>query len=96
MAARIGDDEFALVAVVDIADAFKQASELAERLRNSLQIIIEVPGELITNDAGIDFAVYPKDGDNINNLMKSADAAMYDAKNGGRNQARFFDPPQNQ
>ena len=96
MAVRIGDDEFALVAAVDIADALKQASEWAERILNSLQIILEVPGELIINDAGTDFAVYPKDVDNINNLMKPADAAMYDAKNGGRNQAQFFEPPKNQ
>jgi diguanylate cyclase (GGDEF)-like protein/PAS domain S-box-containing protein len=47
--------------------------------------------ELITTPS-IGIAIYPHDGENMELLSKSADAAMYRAKNEGRNDFRFFTP----
>ena len=47
-------------------------------------------GQQIDISCSVGIAVYPRDGD-IEKLMICADAAMYKAKENGKNQFRFFD-----
>jgi diguanylate cyclase (GGDEF)-like protein len=81
--ARVGGDEFLLLLpeVNHVDDAKVVAAKLIDSLVEPFKI-----GEhslLVTSSIGI--AVFPRDGQNSIMLQRSADAAMYRAKIGGRN-----------
>jgi diguanylate cyclase (GGDEF)-like protein len=79
---RYGGEEFVML----IPDADKEAAFcLAERLREELGKVDLEDLPTITISLGI--ATYPSDGADIEELIKKADAAMYAAKQKGRNKA---------
>ncbi|MHB8948749.1 MAG: sensor domain-containing protein [Rhodoferax sp.] len=84
---RLGGDEFILL-LPDTDEA--GASHLAQKLLQiALQpILIEQHELTVTPSIGI--ALYPQDGEDLDALSKSADAAMYRAKADGRNGYRFY------
>jgi diguanylate cyclase (GGDEF)-like protein/PAS domain S-box-containing protein len=87
---RWGGDEF--VAVLPHCGA-EHATRTAERLLRSLGNAVELSvGAIVRPGASIGVALYPTDGDNIDTLLRHADMAMYQAKEHGRNRARFFNP----
>jgi predicted signal transduction protein with EAL and GGDEF domain len=61
-----------------------------QSLINSLSRPFVVEGREVFCSASIGIAVYPSDADNIEDLMKNADAAMYRAKEQGRSHYQFF------
>jgi diguanylate cyclase (GGDEF)-like protein len=80
--ARYGGEEFVML----IPDADKEAAFcLAERLREELGNVDLEDLPAITISLGI--ATYPSDGTDLEDLIKKADAAMYAAKQKGRNKA---------
>lgn len=86
-AARFGGEEFILVLPeTSLEDAF----ELAERLRLAIEEqVIDVSLETnIQVTASIGVASFPQHGDSWEALLESADKAMYEAKNAGRNMVR--------
>lgn len=88
---RIGGDEFTII-LDDVADA-AHAGTVAEKIREAFSAPVTTEGEadiVVTPSTGI--ALYPRDADNVDALMKAADAAMYDAKAAGRNAHRFYRP----
>src|SRR5450631_3437995 len=88
--ARLGGDEFAI-----IQTALKQpsdATELVTRVYEAIRAPFECAGHLLTTDASIGIALAPGDGTNLDQLLKSADLAMYGAKADGRRTYRFFEP----
>jgi len=82
--ARIGGEEFAVL--LDRAD-LDEAVMAAERLRIAIESVrLDLGCESmhrVTVSGGI--AVYPDDGLDAKTLLRRADAALYDAKSGGRN-----------
>jgi diguanylate cyclase (GGDEF)-like protein/PAS domain S-box-containing protein len=86
--ARFGGDEFVLVAneVQDLADV----TDIAERIVTRLSTPMFIGDEEITISASLGIAVYPDDGDSVDELLKNADAAMYHAKEGGRNSFSYY------
>jgi diguanylate cyclase (GGDEF)-like protein len=83
--ARYGGEEFVML----IPDADKEAAfRLAERLREELARINL--GNLPPITASLGIATYPADGTDMDDLIKKADAAMYDAKKAGRNKSVKF------
>ncbi len=88
--ARLGGDEFLVVLpqVFDEQTAQRVALKLIETIATPYQILDKTAS--ITLSIGISF--FPKDGRDRVVLMQRADAALYKAKHGGRNQARFFKP----
>jgi diguanylate cyclase (GGDEF)-like protein len=92
--ARMGGDEFTLLltGLSGAADATVVATRVLEGLATPFKVDIHQ----IVVSATIGIAMYPKDGADIENLMKDADAAMHRAKLEGRNSFRFFTPASSQ
>jgi diguanylate cyclase (GGDEF)-like protein/PAS domain S-box-containing protein len=88
--ARLGGDEF--VILLDGLDNDQDAATIAERaIRSIAQSYADPDGETpITASVGLVVADDPKV--NSEALVRDADAAMYQAKQDGRNQYRIFDP----
>ncbi len=89
-AARLGGDEFAVITHCDNDLEISGMFVMAERLRESLQIEVTEAGQSITTGASIGGAVYPKDADTLDELLRLADDTMYEVKKGGRNHVRFY------
>jgi EAL domain-containing protein (putative c-di-GMP-specific phosphodiesterase class I) len=74
MLARLGGDEFAVVAVTGDAIA------LAEEIRESLEEPFLVQGIPLVVEASVGIATYPDNGSDVDSMLRTADAAMYVAK----------------
>lgn len=87
-AARLAGDEF--VVVIDGYDSLSQLEMLAERLLRSVAEHYTLDGHRLSISASIGVSSFPDDGRDPSVLLKSADRAMYSAKEAGRNQVYFF------
>ncbi|HEX4857578.1 MAG TPA: EAL domain-containing protein [Usitatibacteraceae bacterium] len=85
---REGGDEF--IIVLPELDKPESAQMVANKILTELAQPIEVSGHEITVTASIGISHYPNDATDIQQLLKHADSAMYQAKDAGRNTARFF------
>jgi diguanylate cyclase (GGDEF)-like protein/PAS domain S-box-containing protein len=91
---RIGGDEFSiLLPEVTHADA---VAGVARKILDSLSRPFTVEGHDLFVTASIGISCYPADGDDVETLLKCADAAMYRAKELGRNQAQLFTASMNE
>lgn len=88
--ARLGGDEF--VVLLERLSRIEDAASIAETIVANMQQEVNVGGSPLRVTASIGIAVYPQDGDSAEALLKNADAAMYEAKQAGRNTYRFFEP----
>jgi diguanylate cyclase (GGDEF)-like protein/PAS domain S-box-containing protein len=85
---RVGGDEFILI-LPGIRDA-SAAAQVARKALQSLSRSYLIEGHEISITPSIGISVYPDDGNDIDTLVRSADAAMYEAKQHGRGQFQFF------
>jgi diguanylate cyclase (GGDEF)-like protein len=85
---REGGDEF--VVVLPGLDKAEYAQVVATKILNELTKTIDVAGHELTVSASIGIAYFPNDATDAQHLLKHADSAMYQAKDAGRNTARFF------
>ncbi|MDY7574639.1 EAL domain-containing protein [Actimicrobium sp. CCI2.3] len=85
--ARLGGDEF--VAVLGDVDA-DDINLVAGRIVDTIGASFQINGNNLFVSASIGISVFPDDGDDSVTLLKSADTAMYSAKERGRNQYQFF------
>lgn len=86
--ARLGGDEFVLV-MEDLKDA-ADAAYMAGRMLQSLEKSCRVGDHDIAMTISMGISVYPADGNDVHALLRNADAAMYQSKEGGRNTFRFY------
>ena len=86
--ARLGGDEF-VVMMEDIA-APEQAAVLAQRILEATGKPFGLASGECRVTASIGICVYPENGDDEQTLMKNADAAMYRAKEEGKNNFQFY------
>jgi diguanylate cyclase len=86
--ARIGGDEF-VIAVTHYHDEM-ELIDILDRIRQCVEnpwLIYTYP---IHISCSMGVTIYPHDGNNLITLMKNADIAMYEAKDNGRGQYRFY------
>ncbi|TAK64322.1 diguanylate cyclase, partial [Methylobacter sp.] len=84
---RLGGDEFILL--LPGVDAIG-AAHVAQKLLDAIAESYRIEHYDLTLTASIGIALYPEDGENLEALSKSADTAMYRAKQEGRQCYRFF------
>ncbi len=82
--ARIGGDEFVLL--LEGVESDEDVNRVGHALLAQYPIHYSAPGGDIAVTASIGIAYFPRDGADAETLLRSADAAMYAAKAGGRNQ----------
>jgi len=86
--ARLGGDEFTVL-LEDLVDT-DQAAAVARKLHQALSESFHIDGHEIFVAGSVGISLYPGDGDDVDTLMKHADAAMYRAKELGRGGDQFF------
>jgi diguanylate cyclase (GGDEF)-like protein len=86
--ARLGGDEFTVMLgeIEDPADAVR----VAERILELLKQPFDLGDQLVVVGSSIGIALFPDDGEDPDRLLKNADAAMYHAKEQGRNNVQFY------
>jgi len=87
LVARQGGDEF-VVALAGVRED-EVAAAVAEKLVRLFAAPIEVEGKAISVSASIGVALHPRDGETVHAMVRSADAAMYAVKTGGKNAFHF-------
>lgn len=85
---RHGGDEF--VILLTEIEHRQDAAIIAEKLLARFTLSHEIDGQKLTVSSSIGISVYPDNGEDAKTLLQNADAAMYLAKKGGRNNYRFF------
>lgn len=85
--ARMGGDEF--TAILCNVGTGSGKDVVAQKILDSITQPFLLKGKSCSVSVSIGIAVYPNSGDNIEELVKVADTAMYLAKEGGKNCYRF-------
>ncbi len=83
LVARLGGDEF--VILVESESHADEIAVIAQKILQALQPPHQLGGHLVRVTSSIGISRYPEDGTEISDLLRNADAAMYKAKDHGRN-----------
>jgi diguanylate cyclase (GGDEF)-like protein/PAS domain S-box-containing protein len=90
---RLGGDEFIFYLKQQIN---KEAIEtFARKIQKSVSEPISLMGGIINPTVSIGIALYPEDGENVGNMLRCADIAMYKAKKAGKNVYHFYNDVMN-
>jgi len=86
--ARWGGDEFTVLLpeIISLEDAVK----MAQRIQENLKPVFKLEEQSLHVTSSIGIALYPEDGEEAETLVKNADAALYRAKERGRNNYQFY------
>lgn len=85
---RVGGDEFA--AIVDECPSSKSATDLADQIHSLLEKPFQLSETSFECRTSIGCAIFPWHGNDATELLKSADLALYAAKDAGRAQTKVF------
>ena len=86
--ARLGGDEF--VVLLTSAASRERATAAAQRMQEVFATPFQIEGRGVHSSVSIGIALFPDDCHDASSLFRSADTAMYHAKNEGRGQLRLF------
>ncbi len=86
--ARLGGDEFVLI-LEDVVDS-NIIVPVAEKLLAAFNEPFDLEGSQLHVSSSVGIAIYPADGEDVTTLVRNADAAMYRAKESGRNNYQFY------
>lgn len=86
--ARLGGDEFTVI--IEELNGISSATSLARKILKVLSQPISIGGNVLYVSSSIGISLYPNDGVFSSDLLKYADAAMYRAKDEGRNNFQFY------
>ncbi|MCW5622975.1 MAG: EAL domain-containing protein, partial [Burkholderiales bacterium] len=91
---RLGGDEFAVI--VDNVGSAQEVELVAAKIVNTLVLPLMVSGQEVYVTASCGVSLYPEHGSDARTLVRTADTAMYCAKEAGKNAFRVFRPEMNQ
>ncbi len=86
---RFGSDEFNVV--LPELDSVQDPTRVAQAFHDALRAPFNLGGQVVHITASIGVAVYPKDGESVDDLIRNADLAMHAKKSEGRNGYKFFE-----
>lgn len=92
--ARLGGDEF-VIALEEDADS-RNICAVAQKIIDTLAKVFHIDDNELYITASIGISLFPNNGETVESLMKSADVAMYRAKEKGRNSFQFFTEDMNE
>ena len=85
---RLGGDEF--IVLLNELSRIEDAAIAANRILTDLSQPFILSGQEVFITASIGISLYPSDGTDADSLLKTADIAMYHAKNQGKNNFQFY------
>ncbi|HTF36510.1 MAG TPA: EAL domain-containing protein [Myxococcota bacterium] len=85
---RLGGDEFTIL-LTDLRDV-QDLAKVARRILDALSAPFALEGHEVVISGSIGITARPLDGDDVETLLRNADAAMYHAKDRGRNNYQFY------
>ncbi|EDN69989.1 sensory box/GGDEF family protein [Beggiatoa sp. PS] len=88
--ARLGGDDFTMV--LENINSPKLIEQFAHNILEVVQPPFDLNGHETFITASIGISLYPNDGKEVDTLLKQADAALYHAKESGKNNYQFFTP----
>ena len=91
---RLSGDEFAVILSELMSP--QNAGLVAQKLIEVLRMPYDLDGNEVFVTASIGITLYPTDSDDIETLIRDADAAMYGAKSAGRNNYQYYTAEMNQ
>ena len=86
--ARLGGDEFTIIIENDATE--KRCSLIAKKILTSLKSAFLLNKQEVFISTSIGITIFPIDGNTPEELLKNADAAMYESKRNGRNQFSYY------
>jgi diguanylate cyclase (GGDEF)-like protein/PAS domain S-box-containing protein len=86
--ARLGGDEFTVI--FEDIDKIQKVQKLAQKIEDIIAEPMHIEGHTLYISGSIGISIYPEDGKKPQDLVKYADAAMYRAKDEGRNNYQFY------
>ena len=87
---RFGGDEFVLVLPQQQHGGNIDATQIVERIRETVSMPVMLNGHEVKVSCSIGVAIYPHNGNEPETLLANADAAMYRAKETGKNNFKFY------
>jgi len=87
--ARLGGDEFVIV-LFDAPDNMEGIAHTLQRIQHVIAQPIQVGAQKLQVTCSMGVSTYPENGTDIDTLLMNADAAMYSAKDMGRNNYQFY------
>jgi len=85
--ARFGGDEFCILINIHHRD---EARHMAQRIMQKMKEPVELAGRRMVMTTSIGISLFPEDGLTCEELLKTADLALYQSKAAGRNNLNFF------
>ena len=92
---RFGGDEFVVLLEGlsnQPAEAVTQAEDIANKVLSSINMPYQLASHHYSSSTSVGITLFKGHQSEVDELLKQADIAMYQAKNDGRNVLRFFDP----
>ncbi|MCW9026067.1 MAG: diguanylate cyclase, partial [Thiovulaceae bacterium] len=92
--ARLGGDEFTIL--IENFESIDKVAYIAQKIVQVFKEPLQIEGQTIFSGVSLGISVYPDDGTTYYELIKAADMAMYQVKDFGKRNYKFYTPSMNE